>query len=111
LQLGVLALQPLQPLSLGDLQPAVLGFPVVEGGFADPVFPAQIGRLHSGLVLLQDRNDLLFRMLLSLHRLVLSPRARLRFASDQFKGATSPSKRDTAMKRGGSRRISPSCRS
>jgi hypothetical protein len=40
-------------------------------------------------VLLQDRNDLLFRMPLSLHRLVLSPRARLRFVLDQFKGATS----------------------
>jgi hypothetical protein len=27
------------------------------------VLPAQIGRLHAGLVLFQDGNDLLFRML------------------------------------------------
>ena len=33
---------------------------------------AQIGRLHPGLVLLQDRNDLLFRVPLAFHRLVLS---------------------------------------
>jgi hypothetical protein len=39
---------------------------------ADPVSAAQVGRLHPGLVLLQDRDDLLFRMPLPLHRLVLS---------------------------------------
>jgi hypothetical protein len=51
---------------LVSLQPAVLGLPVVETCFTDPVPAAQIGRLHPGLVLLQDRNDLLFRMPLPL---------------------------------------------
>ena len=45
------SLEPLQPLGLGDLQPAVLGFSVVKAGFADPVLAAQIGRLHPGFVL------------------------------------------------------------
>jgi hypothetical protein len=40
-------------------------------------------------VLFQDGNDLLFRMPLALHRLVLSSRARLQFTLDQLKGATS----------------------
>ncbi len=72
LQPGVLAFQPLQALGLGDLKPAVLGLPVVEARLTDPVLAAQLGRLHPGLALLQDRNDLLFRMPLALHRLVLS---------------------------------------
>jgi hypothetical protein len=50
---------------------------------------AQISRLHPGLVLLQDRDDLLFRVPLALHRLVPSSGARLQFVPDQFKGATS----------------------
>jgi hypothetical protein len=70
LQPGVLALQPLQALGLGDLEPALLGLPVVEARLADPVLAAHVGRLHPGLVLLQNRNDL--RMPLSLHRLVPS---------------------------------------
>src|SRR5262245_30946002 len=71
-QPGILALKPLQPPGLRDLKPAVLGLPVVEARLADPVFAAQIGRLNPGLVLLQDRNDLLFRMPFALHRLALS---------------------------------------
>ena len=46
--------------------------PVVEARLADPVLAAKIGRFNPSLVLLQDRNDLLFRMPLALHRLVLS---------------------------------------
>src|SRR5215467_5160192 len=88
LQPGVLALQPLQALGLRDLKPAVLGLPIVEARLANPVLAAQIGGLNSGLVLLQDRNDLLFRIPLPLHRLVLS-QARLQFTLDQFNGATS----------------------
>jgi hypothetical protein len=60
----------------------------VEAPFTDPVLAAQIGRLHPGLVLLQDRNDLLFRMPLALHRLVLS-KGQTPIHFDQFKGATS----------------------
>src|ERR1700738_1156413 len=64
--------QPLQPLCFRDLETAVFGFPVVKAPLADPVLAAEIGRFHPGLVLLQDPNDLLFRMSLALHRLVLS---------------------------------------
>src|SRR5215471_10542387 len=67
LQPAVLALQPLQPLGLGDLEPAILGFPVVKACLADPVLATQVRRLHSGLVLFQDRDDLLFRIPLALH--------------------------------------------
>jgi hypothetical protein len=49
----------------------------------------QIGRLHSGLVLLQDRDDLLFGMPLALDRLVPSLRTRLQFVLYQFKEAMS----------------------
>jgi hypothetical protein len=46
--------------------------PSVERSAADPVLAEQIGCLHASLVFLQDRNDLLFRVPLALHRLVLS---------------------------------------
>ena len=39
---------------------------------SDEALAAQIGCLHASLVFLQDRNDLLFRVPLALHRLVLS---------------------------------------
>src|SRR4029077_4424037 len=71
-QPGVLALQPLQPLCFRDPETAVFGFPVVKAPLTNPVLAAEIGRFHPGLVLLQDPNDLLFRISLALHRLVLS---------------------------------------
>ena len=74
LQLGVLAFQAPQALRVGDLETAVLGLPVIKRLFADHLLAAQIGRLHSSLVLLQDRNDLFFQMPLALHRLILSYR-------------------------------------
>jgi hypothetical protein len=40
-----------QPLRLGDLEPTVLGLPVVEARLADPVLTAQIDSLQPGLVL------------------------------------------------------------
>jgi hypothetical protein len=46
--------------------------PVVKAPLAYPVLAAEIGRFHPGLVFPQDPNDLLFRMSLALHRLVLS---------------------------------------
>ena len=82
----------------------VYGFPIVEASLTDPVFTAHIGSFYAGLVLLQDRNDLLFRVPLSLHRLVLSPRARLRFVLDQFKGATSRRQRKRSPGRAERRR-------
>ena len=81
LQPSVLALHRLQALRLGDLEPAVLGLPVVKRRFAHPVLPAHVGRLRPGLVLLQNRNDLLFRMPFALHRPVLS-KAGLQFNLD-----------------------------
>jgi hypothetical protein len=61
-----------EPSKQVRLETAVFGFPVVKAPPADPVLAAEIGRFHLGLVLLQDPNDLLFRMSLALHRLVLS---------------------------------------
>jgi hypothetical protein len=58
-----LAFSPSSPLSRfapGTSSPPYLAYR--EGRLADPVLPAQVGRLHPGLVLLQDRDDLLFRM-------------------------------------------------
>ena len=40
------------------LHAAVLGLPVVQRGFRDAVLARQIGRLRSGLVLAQNRDDL-----------------------------------------------------
>jgi len=53
---------PFRRLASETSSPSVLGFPVVEARLADPVLPAQVGRLHAGLVLFQDGHDLLFRM-------------------------------------------------
>src|SRR5918996_509333 len=55
-------------------QTPVLGLPTVKGRAADPMLAANIGRLRPGLLLPQDRNDLLFRMPRSLHRPVLPSR-------------------------------------
>jgi len=71
LQLRILPLKRFQPLGLGDVHPAVFGLPVVKRRFADPMLPRQIGRLGSGLVLLQHRNNLFFRKTCSLHSSVL----------------------------------------
>jgi len=49
LQFGVLALNRLQPLRIGDLEAAILGLPVVKSRFADPMLPAHVGRLRPGL--------------------------------------------------------------
>ncbi len=45
LQTAVLRLKLLQVLGIRHRHPAVFGLLVVEGGLADPVFPAQLGRL------------------------------------------------------------------
>jgi Ku70/Ku80 beta-barrel domain len=59
-----------QALGLGEFEPAVLGFPVVEARLADPVLSAQVGRFDPGLVLFQNGDDLLFSMPLALHRAI-----------------------------------------
>jgi hypothetical protein len=45
---------PFRRLASETSSPPWLGFPIVEARLADPVLAAQIGRLHSGLVFLQD---------------------------------------------------------
>ena len=75
LELGVLVQERLQLACSGHLQPAILGLPFVEGGAADPVLAAQIGRSQPGLLLLQDPDDLLFVEPAALHPIIL-PRRR-----------------------------------
>src|SRR6266513_1532995 len=53
-QTRILVLQRLQPLGLRDLQPAELGFPLVDAGVADTVLAAEIGDRNAGLMLLQN---------------------------------------------------------
>jgi len=60
-----LASSSFRQLGFRDLEHAVLGFSVVEARLADPVLAVQIGRLHAGLVIFQDGNDLLFGMALA----------------------------------------------
>ena len=67
LQLRVLVLQRPQPLLLGDVHPAELRLPFVDAGVADAVLAAKIDHRNSGLVLLQDPDDLLFRKTIALH--------------------------------------------
>src|SRR3954469_19466444 len=69
--LAFLVLERLEPLGLGHIHTPVTGFPVVQRGFRDPVLARQIGRLGPSLVILQHRNDLLFRKPGSLHLSVL----------------------------------------
>ena len=67
LQPLVLLFQLLQPLRLAHVHPAELRLPGVERRRADPVLAAQIRRLHPSLVLLQNPDDLLFRVPALLH--------------------------------------------
>src|SRR3712207_5154556 len=71
LELRVLVLERLQPPGLRDVEPAGLRLPGVERGLADPVPPTLVRCRCTGLLLAQDRNDLLFREPRSLHRPVL----------------------------------------
>src|SRR5207248_5101980 len=51
---------------------SVLGLPVVERRFRDAVLAGQVACLRPQLMLLQNRNDLLFRKPAALHLSVLS---------------------------------------
>ena len=50
--------QFLQPLDIGGLQAAVLGFPLVVGGGADAVAPLDLIDGSAGIGLLQNRPNL-----------------------------------------------------
>src|SRR3954467_10610304 len=75
--------------------PAILGLPVIKRRFADPVLPANLGRLQSGLALLQNGHNLLFRKPRSLHPSPFPrgflPAGKLSFHTDSFTAATSRS--------------------
>ena len=71
LQPGVLVLERLQPTRVRDIEPAILGLPLVERGAADPVLAAHIRRRRARLLLPQDGNDLLFLKPTAPHRPVL----------------------------------------
>jgi RNA polymerase sigma-70 factor, ECF subfamily len=55
-------------LCLAHFHPAELRLPAIERSRADPVLPAKIRRLHTGLVLLQYPDDLFFCVPALLHR-------------------------------------------
>lgn len=63
LEPAVLVLQGLQPLQLGLGHPTVLPFPAVEGVERDPVPPDHFLGGDAPLVLQQDGDDLLIRVL------------------------------------------------
>ena len=54
------------------VRPAVLGLPVVQRRIRDAVLAGEIASLRTKLVLLQNRDDLLFRKSAALHQSVLS---------------------------------------
>ncbi len=62
LQPTVLILHRLQPLRLAHVHPAELLLPAIRRRRTDPMLTAHICRLHTSLMLLQDPDDLLFRM-------------------------------------------------
>ena len=57
----MLAFEFPDPSELGDFQATVFALPVVEGRLTDPVGPAYIGHLHSGIGFLEDCHDLALR--------------------------------------------------
>ena len=60
LELAMLDLEFAEPIGVRYLHAAVLGLPAVNAVFRNPMSPRLISRRGAGLVLLQDRNDLLF---------------------------------------------------
>src|SRR5262245_62102774 len=61
LEASILVLERTQLTGVANLHAAVLRPPPIEGVFADPVLPAQVGDLLPRLRGLQDRDDLLLR--------------------------------------------------
>lgn len=61
LQPRVLVLERLQTAGVGHIHAAILRLELVEGRRADPVLPAHISRLRTGLLFLPHPYDLLFR--------------------------------------------------
>src|SRR5258705_13235189 len=87
LQTPVLVLQRPQTLRIRGFQTAKLGLPFEERRSADPVPPAQVLRLRSRLLFLQEANDLLFREPALPHR--RSPLDRLNYQMEGIPGSRS----------------------
>ncbi|ABY37628.1 hypothetical protein ASZ97_15685 [Brucella melitensis] len=60
-QLCVFVFQRLQPLGLGHVHAAELGFPFIDAGIADAVLATKLRDRRARLVLLQNADDL-FRL-------------------------------------------------
>lgn len=68
LEPGVLLLELTQPLGVRDLHAAVLGLPAINRVLDNAIPARQLADRLAGLVLLEDRNNLLVRIPLPLHR-------------------------------------------
>ena len=89
LQLGVLALQIMQPRRPADLQPAELGSLLVEGRFAEAPLRAKVLHWQSDRGLVQEPNHLLFcELALSHVRHPSVGRTRSRLGRYRWKGAS-----------------------
>ena len=91
LELGVLALELLEPPGIRHLQPTILRLPVVDRRFRYTISTGQIGGLRSSFGLLKQANDLLFGEPQSLRLVRPSNRAGLSSRSEENQGATSHS--------------------
>jgi len=67
LEFAVLVFDEPQALGVTDFHAAKLLLPLVVGGLADAVAPAKLINGSAGLGLIEDLNDLLFGVSLSLH--------------------------------------------
>jgi hypothetical protein len=68
LQLGILSFKILEPSCLGHAHPAVLRTSFVEARVAKAVLSAQLLQQHTRFNLLDETNDLLFRVFALSHR-------------------------------------------
>jgi hypothetical protein len=66
LQSAVFIFQSFEPFEFADGQAGLLGFPVVVGGVAHAVLPAQVSDLRPGFSFFKNRDDLLFGVLFCL---------------------------------------------
>ncbi len=60
LEFGILALELLQPFSVGHIHTAELDSPLVEGGVAESPLAAQLLDRHPGIGLFQETDHLFF---------------------------------------------------
>jgi hypothetical protein len=91
LQLGVLVLELLQPLCVGQVHPAILGLQLAERRRAQPVLPAKLGGWQACLLLLDHPDDLrLGETAFFSCRLLLLRLGRLYITARELPGGRSP---------------------